>query len=202
VKGTRWLAPMLIGAFVVGCAEQEAADEMETDTLQADTTAAAPMTAPVGDTSSADLAVWNTDADARLAPDEFDGWLEEHDFYGQWNTDGEEGLSAQEFGAGLVAVLDGNDDDSVGSAEWEDAGGAWTGDAALSDWDTSGDGALTEDEIVAGVQDSATWSQWDQDGNGTVDEAEFNQAVFGAWDANGDGYVDETEWSANFDAWS
>lgn len=207
MNGTRWLTSILIAVFALaGCAEQEAGDEldteMEADTLQADTAAAAPMTAPVGDTSSADLAVWNTDADARLGPDEFDGWLEEQDFYGEWSTDGEEGVTAEEFGAGLFAVLDANDDDSVASTEWEDAGAAWAGDAALADWDTNGDGALGEDEIVAGIQDSATWSEWDQDGSGTLEETEFNQAIFGAWDANDDDYVDETEWSANFDFWS
>lgn len=202
-----WVGLVLLVAFALaGCAEQGA---NETETMQSDTAMepAEPetgaMEAPVPDPNSADIATWNTDADARLTAAEFGGWLAEKDFYAGWNTDGAEGLTAQEFGTGLAGVLDVNGDGSVSSMEWSETGPSWAGqDAMLADWDGNGDGALTADEVVAGVQGGTLWSQWDQDGNGTLDRSEFDAAVFDAWDTNGDGFVDETEWGANFDYWS
>lgn len=206
MSGTRWLSPVVIAALALGgCADQEgeqAETGLQADTMQADTMAAGEQMSPAVDTASTDLATWNTDADARLGPEEFDGWLEEQDFYGEWNTDGAEGLTPGEFAAGLFAVLDANDDGTIGSTEWSDAGAGWTGDAALADWDGDGDGALGEDELASGLQGSELWSEWDADGNGRLSRAEFNAAVFGAWDANDDDYVDETEWGASFDRWS
>lgn len=192
----RWLGMILVAALAAGaCTEQERADtDVETDEV-ADTTAATP------DPDNPDLAVWNTDADARLEQEEFNAWLAERDFYGEWNTDGAEGLTAPEFGAGLFEVLDANDDGQVSETEWEDAGDAWTGGAPLSEWDTSGDGTLDEGELAAGVATTDRWDTWDQDSSGLLEESEFNQAVFGAWDADEDGYVDESEWRANFDLW-
>lgn len=205
---TRWVSPVLVAAFaLLGCAEQgadESAMDADTTAMEADTTAMQPdMEPPIGDTSSADIAVWNTDADARLAPDEFSGWLEDQDFYAEWNTDGSAGLTPQEFGAGLAGVLDANDDGAVSAMEWSDVGASWTGpDASLADWDANGDSSLQESEIVSGIEGGALWSDWDQDGNGRLARAEFDAAVFAAWDTNDDNFVDETEWGANFDYWS
>lgn len=194
---TRWLVVTLVAALAAGgCAEQETAD-MD---AEMDPNGTAETMADGPDPDNPDLAVWNTDADARLEQDEFDAWLAEQDFYGDWNTDGADGLTGDEFGAGLFDVLDANDDGQVSGTEWEDAD-AWTGDAALSDWDTNGDGALDEGELAAGLADSDPWNAWDQDGSGTLEESEFNQAVFSAWDTNDDDYVDESEWRANFDLW-
>lgn len=204
---TRCIGPVLLGTFaLMGCAEQ-GADETEMEAMDADTAAMEaepmPMEAPVGDTASDDIAVWNTDADARLTQSEFSGWLQEHDFYAEWNTDGAEGLTAQEFGAGLAGVLDANDDGAVSEMEWSEAAASWTGpEASFADWDTNGDSSLDEAEIVAGIQEGEMWSQWDQDGNGTLDQAEFEAAVFAAWDTNDDNHVDEMEWGAHFDRWS
>jgi hypothetical protein len=199
----RWATPVLLTAFaLVACAEQGA---NETETMQSDTAmeATGAMEAPGPDPASTDIATWNTDADARLTAEEFSGWLAEQDFYAAWNTDGAEGLTAQEFGSGLAGVLDVNGDGSVSGMEWGDAGAGWVGaDAALADWDGDGDGALSADEVVAGVEGSDLWTQWDQDGSGALDRSEFDAAVFAAWDSNGDGFVDEMEWGANFDFWS
>lgn len=200
MTGIRYITPVLLGTLVLaGCAEQEGGD-MDTG-MQADT-AAAEEQASMRDTASTDLATWNTDADARLAQEEFDGWLEEQDFYGEWNTDGADGLTAQELGAGLFGVLDADDDGSIGESEFGEAA-AWAGTgASLSDWDDDGNGSLSEAELASGFQDGDLWSEWDQDADGSLSESEFNQAVFGAWDANDDGYVDESEWAANHDRWS
>lgn len=199
MTATRWLGTFLVAAFaLVACADQQTG-EMESETGEMEP--APEMEAATPDPDNPDLAVWNTDADARLEQAEFDAWLAEQDFFGQWNTDGAPGLTVEEFGAGIFGVLDANDDGTVSATEWEDAGSGWTGDATLSAWDTNGDGALDPGELAGGIQGGDRWSQWDQDGSGVLEEGEFNQAVFGAWDANGDGYVDESEWRANFDLW-
>jgi hypothetical protein len=204
VTGNRWLISALLGSLVlVGCAEQEADDldaGMEPDpAMEAERSVAAESAV---DTASTDLATWNTDADARLGPDEFDGWLQEQDFYAQWNTDGTEGLSVEEFGAGLLGVLDANDDGAIGQTEWEDAGSAWGGEgAAFADLDADGGGSLDDPELVVAIQNGPHWSAWDADGDGALSEDEFHGAVFGAWDANDDDFVDESEWQANFDLW-
>lgn len=203
----RWGAPVLLTAFaLVGCAEQ-GANETESQTSETDMEAMEPETAaaeaPVPDPSSPDIAVWNTDADARLTAEEFGGWLAEQDFHAAWNTDGAGGLSAGELGVGLAGVLDANGNGAVSGMEWNEAGAGWVAaDAALTDWDTNGNGALSTDEVVGGIEGSDLWSQWDQDGSGALDRSEFDAAVFAAWDSNGDGFVDETEWGANFDHWS
>lgn len=204
MTGTRWLIPALLGSLVlVGCAEQEADDldtGMEADPAMEDERAVAAESAI--DTSSTDLATWNTDADARLGPDEFDGWLEEQDVYAGWDTDGTEGLSAEEFAAGLLAVLDANDDGEIGETEWEDHGSAWGGEEAVfADLDADGGGSLDEPELSVAIQNGPHWSEWDANGDGSLSESEFHGAVFGVWDANDDGFVDESEWQANFDLW-
>lgn len=201
MTGTRWLTAILLGTFVLtGCAEQEP-EELDTDMdFGADTVT---TTTPTEDTASADLAVWNTDPDAELGPDEFGDWLEEQDFYGDMNTDGADGLTPEEVAAGLLDVFDGNDDGSVGETEWTEAGTTWFGDdASMSDWDTDGDGTLSEDELAAGIRDHDRWTEWDQDGDGTLNQTEFNDAVFSAWDDNDDGSIDETEWRPNFERWT
>lgn len=196
----RWLGVILVAALAAGaCAEQETAETGAEIGEPAETAADTPADTP--DPDNPDLAVWNTDADARLEQEEFDGWLAEQDFYGEWNTDGAEGLTSAEFGAGLFDVLDANDDGQVSETEWQDAADSWTDGAPWSEWDTSGDGTVDESEVAAGLATSDRWDAWDQDGSGVLEESEFNQAVFGAWDTNDDGYVDETEWRTSFDLW-
>ena len=201
MTGKHWMTTTIIAALALaGCVEQEPADDLELD-AGPDTAAMAPEAAPEIDTTSTDLATWNTDADARLGSNEFNTWLEERDFHSSWNTDGTEGLTPDELAAGLIDVMDGNGDGSVGEDDWS-AGGAWVGEAAFADVDADGNGSIDQAELASGLRDGAGWAEWDQDGNGTLDRTEFHAAVFNAWDANDDEFVDETEWRDNFDSWS
>ena len=200
----RWLGAVLVTSVALaGCAEQGGEQAAESEMMETEPATEQAMEAPTGDTTSADLAVWNTDADARLAADEFSAWLEEQDFYGQWNTDGAEGLTPAELAAGLTAVMDRKDDGAISSMEWTESGASWTAEGTtFADWDANGDDTIRPNEAAAGLEAGTLWGQWDQDGNGVLSRSEFDAAVFAAWDTNGDGFVDETEWGANYDLWS
>lgn len=159
---TRWA---LIGALtLMACGETEPAENLEDLPAGSETGAIASDSAV--DPDSTDLAVWNTDADARLAPDEFAGWLDDQDFYGDWDTDGSDGLSAAEMEAGLDGLADAGDDPAAGP-QWSEQG--W------SEWDGDGNGTLDRSEF-----NTAVFEAWDANGDGYVDETEW-RANFDRW---------------------
>lgn len=202
MTGRHWMTTAIIAALALtGCAEQEPAEDTGLDT-GLDTPAMEPQPGGEIDTTSTDIATWNTDADARLASNEFNGWLEDRDFHGRWNTDGTGGLTPDEVAAGLLDVLDENGDGSVGQDEWNAHASSWLGDAPFGEVDANGNGSVDQAELAAALREGDRWSEWDQNGDGTLDRSEFNAAVFSAWDLNDDQFVDETEWRENFDRWS
>lgn len=158
----RWA---LIGALILtACGETEPAEELRDLPAGSETGAIAPDSAV--DLDSTDLAVWNTDADARLAPDEFAGWLDDQDFYGDWDTDESNVLSSDEMEAGLGGLGEPAADAAVGR-RWSDE--RW------SEWDTDGNGTLDRSEFNAAI-----FEEWDANGDGYVDETEW-RANFDRW---------------------
>lgn len=204
MSGTRWLTAVLAGSLVLaGCAEGESdGADAGIDAGPAPTADAGMTALPGQDTAAADLATWDTDADARLGPEELGSWLGYRGFYDDWNTDGEPRLGVEELAAGLLEVIDASGDSSIDEAEWEEHGAVWGGeDVPFADLDADGGGSLDDPELTVALLRSPHGAAWDPSGDGTLSETEFRDAVFGAWDANGDGYLDESEWRARVDFW-
>ncbi|TPW29322.1 penta-EF hand family protein [Pararhizobium mangrovi] len=63
----------------------------------------------------------------------------------------------------------------------------------FSDWDTTNDGLIDENEFGALDRD---WSfaDWDTDGNDYLDSGEFYDGYYASYDANEDGHWDNGEW--------
>lgn len=81
-----------------------------------------------------------------------------------------------------------------GAAFAQDSG---SGSPDMSDWDSNGDGMLTEDEFYDGVSDAGLYDDWDTDSDGLIEESEYSQIgiddSYDSWDANSDGYLDSGE---------
>lgn len=76
--------------------------------------------------------------------------------------------------AGGCSLLDDNNDDTVTEAELSRG--------LFADWDTEGDGTLTEEEFEAGVDQRDIFGDWSGD--------------FGAWDTDNDDTLSEEEFEA------
>ncbi|WP_104017562.1 EF-hand domain-containing protein, partial [Roseovarius nitratireducens] len=68
----------------------------------------------------------------------------------------------------------------------------------MGDWDTDGDGLLSQDEYVEGWrlaqgEQDGTFSKWDQDNDGVLTEAEFNAGVFMNYDRDRSGMIEKPE---------
>lgn len=64
-----------------------------------------------------------------------------------------------------------------------------------SEWDTDGDGAISQEEWSTGFGEAGVYDGWDANDDGVLDEDEFNEGVFSAYDANDDDMIDEQEFS-------
>lgn len=71
----------------------------------------------------------------------------------------------------------------------------------IEDWDTSGDGVLSQEEWNTGLSEMGLFSDWDADGNGSLTSDEFAGGLFGRFDDDGDGSLTTAEWDAGIDAW-
>ncbi len=81
----------------------------------------------------------------------------------------------------------------------------------FSEWDSDGDGAISEEEFNTGFGENEAFNTWDANDDGGLDETEFGTGFgdrevgeFSEWDESGDGLVDNEEFNAgvygNYDA--
>lgn len=71
----------------------------------------------------------------------------------------------------------------------------------LSDWDTNGDGHITQSEWGNSCTDSNLFTNWDTDNDGLIDDDEYATGLFRHWDSNGDGVLEENEWTKANQNW-
>ena len=71
----------------------------------------------------------------------------------------------------------------------------------IEDWDSNGDGTLSQEEWNAGLSERGVFSEWDADGDGSLTSGEFAGGIFGRFDEDGDGTLTSAEWDAGFDQW-
>ncbi len=68
---------------------------------------------------------------------------------------------------------------------------------AFSDWDTDGDGGLTESEFAEGASRAGLFDAWDGDGDGILIEDELMTGLYRSWDRNRDDVIDAPEFEEN-----
>lgn len=61
------------------------------------------------------------------------------------------------------------------------------------EWDSDGDGALSEEEFNTGFSEGGAYDAWDADDDGMLTEDEFNFGVFGGYDDDESGVIEEPE---------
>ena len=61
------------------------------------------------------------------------------------------------------------------------------------EWDSDGDGALSEEEFNTGLDGVGTYDEWDADDDGMLSEEEFDAGVFGGYDDDDSGVIEEPE---------
>ena len=71
----------------------------------------------------------------------------------------------------------------------------------VEEWDTDGDGALSQEEWSSALREQGVFGEFDADGNGTVSEEEFASGLFGRFNENGDDALTQTEWDTGIDQW-
>ena len=79
---------------------------------------------------------------------------------------------------------------------------ASTGPAAaqvVENWDTDGDGVITQDEWNTGLTEMGLFSDWDADGDGSLTSDEFAGGLFDRFDEDGDGALTVSEWDTGID---
>ena len=72
---------------------------------------------------------------------------------------------------------------------------------SIEQWDTDGNGTLSQDEWSSALREQGLFGEFDTDGNGTVSEEEFATGLFGRFDDNGDSALSQEEWDTGFDQW-
>lgn len=75
------------------------------------------------------------------------------------------------------------------------------GSAAIDQWDSDNDDALSQSEFGDAVNDKDYFSSWDADGNGELTDLEYQTGLFNAWDTDGDQIVDTYEYRDASSAW-
>lgn len=63
-----------------------------------------------------------------------------------------------------------------------------------NDWDSDGDGALSEDEFNTGWGEYGAYDSWDSDGDGMLSEDEFNTGIYDSYDYDDSGVIEEPEY--------
>lgn len=66
--------------------------------------------------------------------------------------------------------------------------------APAADWDTDGNGVLSQEEFGQGFRNEGVFNKWDEDGDGMLSEDEFTSGVFIDYDRDGSGELDESEY--------
>lgn len=64
---------------------------------------------------------------------------------------------------------------------------------SMSDWDSNGDGTISQDEFNTGWGEAGVYDSWDEDGDGALSEDEFNTGVFESYDSDDSGAIEEPE---------
>jgi hypothetical protein len=104
----------------------------------------------------------------------------EEDTYGRWDADADARLDRNEFTtawgeSGYINRWDANRDGFIDESEWNAGRNAYLRDydearhGSFSDWDTAGDGRLSEDEFRVGV-----FTYFDADGDNYLNQQEYN----------------------------
>lgn len=70
-------------------------------------------------------------------------------------------------------------------------------EAMFQQWDTNGDGQLSQQEFIQGARNVGLFNKWDGNNDGRIDQNEFDElgfeGEFASWDQNNTGYLDPNE---------
>ena len=64
---------------------------------------------------------------------------------------------------------------------------------SMSDWDSNGDGSISQDEFNTGWDEAGIYDSWDEDGDGTLSNDEFETGIYDSYDADDSGAIEEPE---------
>lgn len=85
------------------------------------------------------------------------------------------------------------DDNSDSQISKDEFYGTITDAGRYSDWDTSGDGLMDENEL-AEVNEEWDYDTWDANSDSYLDSGEFYDGYYASYDNNEDGHWDNGEW--------
>lgn len=153
--------------------------------------------------TSTSFADFDTNADGSLDQEEFSTSFQNN--FSESDTDADGSLSEDEFNAANFSNADADDDGFVDEDEFN-AGrtgmfGRFAGDDAFGEFDTDGDGVLTNEEFGTGFSGTDWFKSYDMDEDNTINDTEFNEGIFNDFDTNVDGGIDETEFN-NFNTYT
>jgi len=140
---------------------------------------------------------WDTSGDGLIDENEWTtlGWGYD---YNTWDANRDGWLNSGEFYDGTYNTYDANEDGYWDNVEWDDAGKAGLfGMPSFNGHDSNGDGKLTRDEFYGSVSDIGIYSDWDTSGDGLIDENEWTTIGwdygYNTWDLNRDGWLNSGE---------
>jgi hypothetical protein len=140
---------------------------------------------------------WDTSGDGLIDENEWTtlGW--DYD-YNTWDANSDGWLNSGEFYDGSYWSYDENEDGYWDNGEWDNAGKAGLyGMPSFDGHDSNGDGKFTTDEFYGSVNDIGLYSDWDTSGDGLIDENEWTtlgwDSGYNTWDVNSDGWLNSGE---------
>ena len=71
----------------------------------------------------------------------------------------------------------------------------------ISDWDSDGNGSISQSEWGNQCTQSDLFDNWDTDNDGLIDDDEYATGLFRHWDENDNGVLEESEWRKANDNW-
>lgn len=122
------------------------------------------------------------------------------EYFEQWNEDGNDYVSREEFDQGFFGLLDQNQDGVLSTDEWKKGGDQFFSDDEVQEsqsetnWDTSGDGQIQEEEFQQGIEDIDYFSEWDTNDDDQLAEEEMAEGTFAMWDTDGNGVIEAEEY--------
>ncbi|MBL26059.1 MAG: hypothetical protein CMM50_00715 [Rhodospirillaceae bacterium] len=119
------------------------------------------------------------------------------DLRSDWDANNDDAVDEREYQAGLFKAWDRDGDGGISRFEYDEAKRNWARDKTLAPFgelDADNDKVLSRAELSNGLTQGNFYEAWDTDGDGTVDNDEFDAALFATWDADRSGSIDQSEY--------